>query len=181
MNLRGFGCFKGFVKSIFQRHPSRVIVNRKCTWAAVNLHSHRYPVVPGYRFQSDVACGYWWAQCVINNRILVLISIEHLNNWQGIEKIRVNFSTLLRFAQPDLGSYRFADWCWADKYMSFDAWMEDGPTDVRWIDGLDIWIGRKDNGWITELMHRWIDRWMNPEMDRLRGEWMDGRMYGIDR
>ena len=58
--------------------------------------------------------------------------------------------------------------------------MEDGPRDVRWIDGLDIWIGRKDNGWITELMHRWIDRWMNPEMDGLRGEWMDGRMYGID-
>ena len=167
IDLRGFGCFKGFVKSIFQRHPSRVIAYRRCTWAAINLHSHRYPVVPGYRFQSDVACGYWWAQYVINNRIFVLISIEHLNNWQGIEKIRVNFLTLLMFAPPDLGSYRFADWCWADEYMSSNAWMEDGPTDVRWIDGLGKWIGRNDNGWIRE--------WTDWEVD----EWI-GRMYGID-
>ena len=52
--------------------------------ATIQLHSHRYCIVPNYWSKTDQTCSDWWAQIIIDNGGCVCISGEIL--WQGMKK-----------------------------------------------------------------------------------------------
>lgn len=48
------------------------------TMATIQLHSHRYCIVPKYWSKTDQTCSDWWAQIIIDNGNRVCISREIL-------------------------------------------------------------------------------------------------------
>ena len=48
------------------------------TMATIQLHSHRYCIVPNYWSKTDQTCSDWWAQIIIDNGGCVCISGEIL-------------------------------------------------------------------------------------------------------
>ena len=55
------------------------IVFLKNTWTAVEFHSHWYVTVPSLRKYPDITRCFWLAQCLVNNRVSVFVSIKQLS------------------------------------------------------------------------------------------------------
>ena len=67
-----------------------VPLNRNChvgltLYTAIQFYPHWYPVLPLYRFKTNVARCDWWVKVVINHGILINVSSKNLwsNNIRG--------------------------------------------------------------------------------------------------
>ena len=49
------------------------------TWAAIDLYSHRYAIMPPHWNQPNEASRDWWTQWVVNNCAVILIPWKNLN------------------------------------------------------------------------------------------------------
>ena len=59
-----------------------VVVGLQCdflsTLTAIQFYSHRYMTIPRHWLKADETCCDGWVKFIINNRILVFVSIENL-------------------------------------------------------------------------------------------------------